>query len=31
MGFVPSGLTEAAVAARVKVPFHFVQMTKALV
>jgi GNAT superfamily N-acetyltransferase len=31
MGFVPSGITEAAVAARVKVPFHFVQMTKELV
>lgn len=31
MGFVPSGITEAAVAARVKIPFHFVQMTKALV
>ncbi len=30
MGFVPSGVTEAAVAARVKVPFHFVQMTKSL-
>jgi GNAT superfamily N-acetyltransferase len=30
MGFVPSGITEAAVAARVKVPFHFVQMTKTL-
>ncbi len=30
MGFVPSGVTEAAVAARVKVPFHFVQMTKPL-
>jgi GNAT superfamily N-acetyltransferase len=30
MGFVRSGVTEAAVAARVKVPFHFVQMTKPL-
>lgn len=30
MGFVPSGVTETAVAARVKVPFHFVQMTKPL-
>ncbi len=30
MGFVRSGVTEAAVAARVKVPFHFVQMTKLL-
>jgi GNAT superfamily N-acetyltransferase len=30
MGFSPSGITEAAVAARVKVPFHFVQMTKTL-
>jgi GNAT superfamily N-acetyltransferase len=31
MGFVPSGVTEAAIATRVKVPFHFVQMTKELV
>lgn len=30
MGFRPSGITEAAVAARVKVPFQFVQMTKTL-
>ena len=30
MGYAPSGITEAAVAARVKVPFHFVQMTKTL-
>jgi GNAT superfamily N-acetyltransferase len=30
LGFAPSGVTEAAVAHRVKVPFHFVQMTKAL-
>lgn len=31
VGFVPSGVMEAAVAHRMKVPFHFVQMTKALV
>ena len=31
MGFAPSGVTEQAVATRVKVPFQFVQMTKALV
>ena len=31
MGFAPSGVTEEAMAARVKVPFQFVQMTKALV
>jgi len=30
LGFVPSGITEAAVAARIKVPFLFVQMTKSL-
>lgn len=30
MGFVASGVMEAAGAHRVKVPFHFVQMTKAL-
>ena len=30
MGFVPTGITEAAIAARVKVPFHFVQMTRSL-
>jgi GNAT superfamily N-acetyltransferase len=30
LGFVPSGVTEAAVAVRVKVPFRFVQMIKAL-
>lgn len=30
MGYVPSGITEAAVAARIKIPFHFVQMTKML-
>jgi GNAT superfamily N-acetyltransferase len=30
MGFAPSGITEAAVAARIKVPFLFVQMTKSL-
>ena len=29
-GFTPSGLTEAAGAHRVKVPFHFVQMIKPL-
>ena len=29
-GFVPTGLTEAAVAHRIKVPFHFVQMIKVL-
>ncbi len=29
-GFVPTGLTEAAIAHRVKVPFHFVQMIKVL-
>ena len=31
MGFIASGVMEAAVAHRVRVPFHFVQMTKALV
>ena len=31
MGFVASGVVEAAVAHRVKLPFHFVQMTKALI
>jgi GNAT superfamily N-acetyltransferase len=31
VGFVPTGVMEAAVAQRLKVPFHFVQMTKALV
>ena len=30
MGFVSSGVTETAVAARVKISFHFVQMTKSL-
>lgn len=30
LGFAPSGVTEAAVANRAKVPFHFVQMTKSL-
>jgi GNAT superfamily N-acetyltransferase len=30
MGFVASGVTEGAAATRVKVTFHFVQMTKAL-
>jgi len=30
LGFVPNGVTEAAVAHRIKIPFHFVQMTKAL-
>jgi GNAT superfamily N-acetyltransferase len=30
VGFVPSGVMEAAVAHRMKVPFHFVQMTKSL-
>ena len=30
MGFNPSGITEPAGAHRIKVPFHFVQMIKAL-
>jgi len=30
LGFMPSGITEAPGAHRIKVPFHFVQMIKAL-
>ena len=30
LGFIPSGIMEAAIAHRVKIPFHFVQMTKSL-